>query len=86
MGMLDIFVLTPAAAALLEERLRDSRERIIGEDIFKSSMLDDTNADMELELSFCNVLQGASYEGLSQKLWNSLVKPRIGMVMAIAKD
>jgi hypothetical protein len=51
MGVLDIFVLTPAAAALLEGRLRDSRERIIGDDIFKVSMLDDANADMDLQSS-----------------------------------
>lgn len=51
MGVLNIFVLTPAAAALLEGRLRDSRERIIGDDIFKVSMLDDANADMDLQSS-----------------------------------
>jgi hypothetical protein len=37
----DYFVLTLAAAVLLEDCLLDSRERTIGEDIFKINMLDD---------------------------------------------
>jgi len=59
MGVFDTFALTPVASVLLEQRLRDSRERITGEDIFKISILNEANTDIRLDLSFCNNLQGA---------------------------
>jgi hypothetical protein len=64
MGVLGIFVLIPAAVVLLEEPLRASHERIIGEDIFNGSMLDEANATITKNHRFVITCKVQEFESM----------------------